>query len=439
MYFTKNFQFLLKELYKNKAKISKVFFTIFISLLIFSSVTILKNSIENEIKNNARVFLGGDIELSTKNTGLNDEFIDELKNKFLMTEVIEFTSIIKTVNEESKTTRIKVIDNFYPLLGNVKVEPANSLSLLQTTSNSILIDKTTKNNLDLKIGEKIRIQNVSFEVIGVIESLPDISGFFLFGDQALINNSGFKNLTINNLGSFINFKYKMIKKENNSKLSKKIYENQKIKIKNPEDVSQNLKRTIENFIYFLTIIAASAILISGIGLKNSLYSFLTNNQFNIAIYKSLGLSSNNIKILYYTQTLVILIFCSLIAYTLGLFIIFFLDYSFLNFLNIDLKVKFKITEYIIIQFFGILVFFIFAKPVVDSIDQIKVANLFRNSSTHLNLNYTRKSFIEISALLIIFVFFFCISNVKPQQTVVFFFSFLYLLVFSIIFYLKSTF
>ena len=48
-----------------------------------------------------------------------------------MTEVIEFTSIIKTANEESKTTRIKVIDNFYPLIGNVKVEPANSLELLK--------------------------------------------------------------------------------------------------------------------------------------------------------------------------------------------------------------------------------------------------------------------------------------------------------------------
>jgi putative ABC transport system permease protein len=436
MYFPKNFQFPIKELYKNKAKISKVFFTIFISLLIFSSVTILKNSIENEIKDNARVFLGGDLELSTKNTGLNDEFIDELKDKFLMTEVIEFTSIIRTINEESKTTRIKVIDNFYPLLGNVKVEPANSLSLLKTTPNSILIDKTTKNNLDLKIGEKIKIQNVSFEVIGVIESLPDIGGFFLFGDQALINKSGFKNLKINNLGSFINFKYKIIKKENDSRLSEKINENKKIIIKTPEDASQNLKRTIENFIYFLTVIAASAILISGIGLKNSLYSFLSNNQLNIAIYKSLGLSSNNIKTLYYTQTLVILIFCSLIAYTLGLLIIFFLDHSFLNFLNIELNVKFKITEYLIIQFFSIIVFFIFAKPVVDSIDQIKVTNLFRNSSTHLNLNYTRKSFIEISALLIIFVFFFCISNVKPQQTAVFFFFFI---IISFFYYFLSKF
>ena len=59
MYFPKYFQFLIRELNKNISKISKVFFTIFISLLIFSSIIILKNSIENEIKNNSRIFLGG--------------------------------------------------------------------------------------------------------------------------------------------------------------------------------------------------------------------------------------------------------------------------------------------------------------------------------------------------------------------------------------------
>ena len=100
----------------------------------------------------------------------------------------------------------------------------------------------------------------------------------------------------------------MIAKDSNSKLPLKVSENKKVVIKFPEDISQNLKRTIENFIYFLSIVAASAILISGIGLKNSLYSFLSKNQLNIAIYKSMGLSSQNIKRLYYTQTLIILVF-----------------------------------------------------------------------------------------------------------------------------------
>ena len=151
MYLSKNIQFLIKELNKNKSKITKVFFTIFVSFLIFSSVTILKNSIETEIKNNSRAFLGGDIEVSTKNKPLNIDYLNQLENSFFLTEVIEFTTIISNNNQESKTTRIKVIDDFYPLVGNAKVEPDNSLKLLQTKPNSILIDKTTKKNLDLKI------------------------------------------------------------------------------------------------------------------------------------------------------------------------------------------------------------------------------------------------------------------------------------------------
>ena len=424
MNLSKYFNFFMKELNKNKSKIVKVFFSIFMSLLIFSSVIILKNSIENEIKNNSRLLLGGDLELSTKSKPLKFDFREKLKRDFFVSEVTEFTSIIKTLNEENKTTRIKVIDNFYPLIGQVKVEPKNSLKILKEKQNTILIDNNTKNNLDLNIGEKINIQNVSFEVIGIIESLPDIGNLFLFGGQALINQSSFENLKVNNLGSFINFKYKMLKKDEDFDVGKEITENENFSIKYPENVSQNLNKTIENFIYFLTIISASAILISGIGLKNSLFSFLSSNQLKISIYKSIGLSSQNIRVLYYSQIFVILIFCSLIAYIFGLALVSLLDTDFFNFLNIELKVKFKINEYLTIQFFSIMLFFIFAKPVLNSIDQVKVSDLFRNSNTNLNLNYSRKSVIEISCFLLIFIFSFCILNVRPQQTGLFFLFFI---------------
>ena len=66
MNFKKNLLFFIKELNKNKSQITKVFFTIFLSLLIFSTVTIFKNSIENEIENSSKIFLGGDLELSKK-------------------------------------------------------------------------------------------------------------------------------------------------------------------------------------------------------------------------------------------------------------------------------------------------------------------------------------------------------------------------------------
>ena len=423
MSFSKHFQFFIKELNKNKSNISKVFFTIFISLLILSSVTILKNSIEDEIKNNSRVLLGGDLELSTKNEALNLRFLNKLKESFFISEIVEFTSIIKTKNEENQTTRIKVIDNFYPLVGKVVVEPANSLEILKTMPNTILIDETTQKNLDLKIGERIKIQNTTFEVIGITKRLPDIGGFFIFGDQALIHKSSLEDLKINNLGTFLRFKYKLTKKDNKKKLPGIISNYKNLEIKYPEDISQNVKKAIENFIYFLSIISASAILISGIGLKNSLFSFLSKNQLKIAIFKSLGFSSQNIKVLYYAQALVILVLCSCFAYICSLVIISFIDHRFLSLLNIQLQVQFKIVEYLIILFFSILIFMIFSKPVLDSIDQVKVADLFRNSSTHLNLNYNRRSILQISTFVLIFIFFFCFLNVKPKQTALFFFFF----------------
>ena len=115
MTFSKYFQFLIKELTKNISNILKVFFTIFISLLILSSVTVLKNSIEDEIKSNSRVLLGGDLELLTKNEALNLNFLNKLRESFFISEIIEFTSIIRNKNEENKTTRIKVILRFLSL------------------------------------------------------------------------------------------------------------------------------------------------------------------------------------------------------------------------------------------------------------------------------------------------------------------------------------
>ena len=420
----KYLQFLIRELNKNKTSISRVFFTIFISLLIFASVIILKNSIEIEIKNNSRIILGGDLELSTKNKPINSDFLDKLKEDFLIAEIIEFTSIIRTASEENKTTRIKVIDNFYPLLGKATVKPSDSLKKLKNTKNTILIDKNIKNNLGLRLGEKIKIQNSSFEVIGVIQSLPDIEGQFLFGDQAVINKSSFENLKVNSLGNFINFKYKILKKNKDQDIRNSIGIKKNLTIKYPEDVSENLKKTIENFIYFLTIIAASAILISGIGLKNSLFSFLSSNQLKIAIYKSVGLSSKNIKILYYLQIFIILIICTFLSYITALTLISFFQSSLLSFLNLQLKITFKVYEYFVIQFFSIILFFIFAKPVLDSINRIKVSYLFRNSNTHLNLDYNRKSILEMGTFLLIFIFSFCILNVRPQQTALFFLFFI---------------
>ena len=140
--------------------------------------------------------------------------------------------------------------------------------------------------------------------------------------------------------------------------------------------------------------------------------------------------------MYYFQTIIVLIFCSFLAYLCGLLIVSFFNNSLLNFLNIESKIIFRINEYLIIQFFSIIIFFIFGKPVLNSIDQIKVADLFRNSNSNLDFYYTKKSVFETGIFLSIFILLFCFFNVKPIQTVVFF---VFFLITSFFFYILSKF
>ena len=63
-----------------------------------------------------------------------------------------------------------------------------------------------------------------------------------------------ENFKINNLGSFISYKYKMLSKNSKPEIPEYINNDKDISIKLPKDISQNLKKGIENFIYFLTIV-----------------------------------------------------------------------------------------------------------------------------------------------------------------------------------------
>lgn len=431
---TQYYKFCIKDLIKNKIKVLAVFPSLFISLIVFALIIILRNELEYGVNANSKILLGGDFEFSSKQKSFSNEKINKIRENYFVTEVIEFTSILRNENEKSKTTRIKVIDDFYPLLGNVETEPINAVEELKKTPNGILINTNIQKNLGIKVGNEIRIQNVSFQVIGIVRSLPDIGSFFLFGDYALINKKYLDDLKLDNLGSFIQYKYKLLKKELKNIKTEDLEDFKDFRKKTPIDVSDDLNKNIENFIFFLSIISASSLLISGIGLKNSLYSFLSSNQKKIAIFKSLGFSSKNIKKLFLIQTVIILIFCTFLAYILSLIILSFYDPAFIKSLNINFSPKFKLEEYVLLQVFSMLIFFIFGNPILEIVEKISVVELFRNSSTNPIIYYSKKMLIKISFLVCIFLGIFCYLNVKPLET---FFFFIFFIIIGFFFYLLS--
>src|SRR6056300_1119833 len=149
-------KYAFRDLVRNYKKIFSIILTLFISLFILSAILTIEESLKKEFTT--------------------------------ISQMIEFSTMISTNRDQdnqSLFTRIKTVDEQYPLYGEVVHEPDGSLDRIHNEKNTILVNENIFKTMNLKIDEQIKVQDQLFKVVGVIKSVPDVSGFVAFGDFAL--------------------------------------------------------------------------------------------------------------------------------------------------------------------------------------------------------------------------------------------------------------
>jgi len=433
------FLFSIKDLFRSKAKLLSISITLFLSLFIYSTILTINLSLNEELSKNQKTLLGGDLEIDYNRGKADYNLISKIKKIAQVTEIIEFNSMINKDNK-SIFVRIKSIDINYPLYGKVETHPKNAFQIMKKNSNTILLNKNTFENLKLKIGEKVNIQNKNLTVIGYLKNIPDIGGAFVFGDYAMINNITLDELKLQALGNLINKEFKLkfnknIETKNGIKLVKNILNKDKNhKIKMPENSGRGLKLAINNFIQFLSLLSISALLIASVGLANSLLSYLNDKYISIAIKKAIGMKNSKIKLIYYCELFFLLIISSLFSYILSLFIIPILNTFLINFYNIQLSYHFSLFTYLNVFFAGFVVFVIFSIPTLNAIDSIKGNDLLKNVKRDITFIFKTKTNSLLFLTSLIFVLFISLSSFRPIYSLIYFISFfICILIFYLIF------
>ena len=433
------FLFSIKDLFRSKAKLLSISITLFLSLFIYSTILTINLSLNEELSKNQKTLLGGDLEIDYNRGKADYNLISKIKKIAQVTEIIEFNSMINKDNK-SIFVRIKSIDINYPLYGKVETHPKNAFQIMKKNSNTILLNKNTFENLKLKIGEKVKIQNKNLTVIGYLKNIPDIGGAFVFGDYAMINNITLDELKLQALGNLINKDFKLkfnknIETKNGIKLVKNILnEDKNHKIKMPENSGRGLKLAINNFIQFLSLLSISALLIASVGLANSLLSYLNDKYISIAIKKAIGMKNSKIKLIYYCELFFLLIISSLFSYILSLFIIPILNSFLINFYNIQLSYHFSLFTYLNVFFAGFVVFVIFSIPTLNAIDSIKGNDLLKNVKRDITFIFKTKTNSLLFLTSLIFVLFVSLSSFRPIYSLIYFISFfICILIFYLIF------
>ena len=437
-------KYAFRDLVRNYRKIFSIILTLFISLFILSAILTIEDSLKKELNDNAKSLLGGDVEIDYNRVQGNLELVGKVREFATISSMVEFTTMVSGINDTNQSlfTRIKTVDKKYPLYGEVIHEPVGAMDRIHQEKNTIIVNENIFKTLDLKVNEKIKVQNQLFTVVGVIKSLPDVSGFVAFGDFAITSRETLELLKLNSLGSFLNYEYKVKFNEgDNTKVTrnkiKEIFKDDlTVRLRYPENSASGLRRIIDNFSQFLSLVSISAMLIAGIGIANTLLSFINQSNMSIAVRKALGFFSLNIKTIYYLQLLILLTFVSITAYALSFLLVPVADAYLSEGLGLSIKPLFSLSNFIKIFLVGMLVLIIFSIPTINAIDQVKASNLFRNVFQNLQFYYSKKSIfvslLFLSALIMLFV----IGSARPLYSFVYFIAFFICL---IVFFLLSKF
>ena len=424
-------QYAVRDIKRNFKSLWIIFITLFISLFLLSSIFTIKKSLNYEIETNSKELLGGDLEISSGIHPLSEEIIEKISESGQLSQTVKFHTMVSREDKGSIFTDIRAIDKYYPLYGSIQTNPkGSSQTLFLGSSNpSILINENIQNQFELEVGDNITILNKKFTVQGIILSVPNLDGAMIYGEFALISKSEFEKFNLTSAGSFLDYDYRLKIKNNENtqpqieKIKSFIDDDKTIKIRTPRDGSQNLRRAINNFFHFLSLVSVSAMFIAGIGISNTFLSFINKKILSIAIQKSLGFFSRTIQLIYFYEILLILFITSILSYSLGLLSPIIANIFIPASLNIDLQFTLSFLDYFNLLFIGLLVVLIFSIPTLHSINLIKATSLFRNVFQQINLFFSFGNILFLIILSVLFIVYFIFQTDEKIYTFFYFISF----------------
>ena len=424
-------KYALRDFSRSYKKLWVVTSTLFVSLLLLSLTFSVKEALNSEIDNNSKELLGGDIQVTSGIDPLPEKIIDEFDTLGKVSTAIEFATMLSKEGESPVFTELRAVDDNYPLYGNIETIPqiASERIFVNSQKPSVLINESIQKLLKLSFGDDVVIMGQQFEVAGLVSSVPDLAESAVFGEFAIISMESYEQFGLNSGGSFLDHEYRIKFKnstqvEAKEKLVRSIVEyDDSIEIRLPGESGQSLSRVIDNFSNFLNLVSVSAMVIAGIGISNTLLSFVNQSNTSIAVKKSIGFSSSFIQTMYFYEIMMILVLTSVVAYFIGVFSPLLANELLPEALGINLQPAFSFIGYLNIFFIGLLVVLIFSIPSLYSISEIKAAALFRNTFNPVSLNFSLMNIILLSILVVILMTYFVYQTEQKLYTVLYFVAF----------------
>lgn len=244
------------------------------------------------------------------------------------TQSIEFRSVIYA-GDDMLLASVKAVPPLYPLRGQFElskipftVDPKEIFVETKTpATGEAWVDSRLFSSLNLKLGDKVAVGDYELTVTNILIREPNgTNPLSTFGARLVMNIEDMPKANVIQPGSDVEYSW-LLASDSESVLSKfvdqlkpKLSPHQRIvTLQSSQDRLSNTLKAANNFLLLTAIIA---VLLAGVAIAIAAKQFSDRHTNQVALMKSLGVSANRVRALYFTQ----LFFLASMASCLGLLV-----------------------------------------------------------------------------------------------------------------------
>jgi putative ABC transport system permease protein len=254
-----------------------------------------------------RILLGGDLEIDS-NAPLPPAALDWIRQRGDLSLVIELDTMLGTADGNFLRVELQSVDDRYPLYGELVLEPAISLDAavaFDAQRHGAAIDATLAERLGIGVGDEVTVGDLSLPIRALVVNQPDrrLSADWR-GAPLLLSETALLQTGLIQPGSRIEYEYHVRTELPAETWRERFYAafpGKPWEIMTFADRSRRIAERLNQIASGLLIIGLSTLFIGGLGVFNSIETYLRGRLETIAILRALGLRQRPLAGVYLLQ------------------------------------------------------------------------------------------------------------------------------------------
>ena len=349
-------------------------------------------SLSDGLAREGRNLLGGDVSFVLFQREAKPREVTFLRSRGQVSVAATLRGMARAADGRLALVEMKAVDDNYPMLGQVSLQPNVPLPDLFTERDGTFgaaADPTLLARLDLKIGDVVTVGEARFQIRSAVEAEPDkLAGGLGFGPRFLISDAGLRATSLLQPGSLVRWIYrvKLPERADDDRATAALLDDARAaapeagwEIRSRANASPQLERTIERFTQFLTLVGLAALLVGGVGVANAVKSHIDRRLDVIAAFKALGATGRDVFAIYLTQVIVLASLGSVIGLAAGAALPFVIVGLFGHLLPLPVVPAVHASELALAFVYGLLTALAFGLWPLGRVHDVPVAALFREA------------------------------------------------------------